>query len=307
MINGMEEIPDLFNHWAQSLGSIYRDSGDMVIFTAHSLPYKVSEEKEYYSGFVSMAARIAESLGITHWTYAFQSKGAYGSGWLEPSVQVRLEELKTEHFRRVLTVPIGFYYDHLEVLYDLDTIFGNSVRERGLEYVRAQLPNDSDKSVNIIKKGVEEIPDLFNHWAQSLGSIYRDSDDMVIFTAHSLPYKVSEEKEYYSGFVSMAASIAESLGITHWTYAFQSKGTYGSGWLEPSVQLRLEELKTEHFRRVLTVPIGFYYDHLEVLYDLDTIFGNSVRERGLEYVRAQLPNDSDKSVNIIKKGVEMVK
>ena len=157
MINGMEEIPDLFNHWVQSLGSIYRDSGDMVIFTAHSLPYKVSEEKEYYSGFVSMAARIAESLGITHWTYAFQSKGTYGSGWLEPSVQLRLEELKTEHFRRVLTVPIGFYYDHLEVLYDLDTIFGNSVRERGLEYVRAQLPNDSDKSVNIIKKGVEMV------------------------------------------------------------------------------------------------------------------------------------------------------
>ncbi len=158
-LNGMENIPELAKYWTDSLAKTYSKESDMVIFTAHSLPHRVQDEREYYMNFVSMAAEIAEGSGIENWTYAFQSRGFYGTHWLEPSIQKRVNELNRERFSRVTIVPTGFLYDHLEVLYDMDTLIGKQIRAMGIEYRRVALPNDSTESVNILKKAVEMLND----------------------------------------------------------------------------------------------------------------------------------------------------
>ncbi len=47
-------------------------------------------------------------------------------------------------------VPIGFIYDHLEVLYDLDYKLKNDAEKEGIEYERVPLPNDSDVVIDSI-------------------------------------------------------------------------------------------------------------------------------------------------------------
>jgi ferrochelatase len=154
-LNGMDNISELKSYWAESISKLYSKGSDIVIFTAHSLPFRVQDEREYYMNFVTMSAEIAENAGIENWTYAFQSRGFYGTHWLEPSIQKRVQELNTKQFSRVDIVPIGFFYDHLEVLYDMDTLIGNKIKEMGIEYRRVPLPNDSMESINILKKAVE--------------------------------------------------------------------------------------------------------------------------------------------------------
>ena len=158
-LNGMDNISELKSYWAESISRIYSKGSDIVIFTAHSLPHRVQDEREYYMKFVTMAAEIAENAGIENWTYAFQSRGFYGTHWLEPSIQKRVQEFNREQFSRVDIVPIGFFYDHLEVLYDMDTLIGNKIKEMGIEYRRVPLPNDSMESINILKKAVEMLND----------------------------------------------------------------------------------------------------------------------------------------------------
>ncbi len=158
-LNGMESISELKSYWAASISEIYSRGSDIVIFTAHSLPHRVQDEREYYMNFVTLAAEIAEMAGIENWTYAFQSRGFYGTHWLEPSIQKRVQELNTKQFSRVDIVPIGFFYDHLEVLYDMDMLTGNKIKEMGIEYRRVPLPNDSMESINILKKAVEMLND----------------------------------------------------------------------------------------------------------------------------------------------------
>ncbi|MCL4345041.1 MAG: ferrochelatase [Candidatus Thermoplasmatota archaeon] len=156
--NGFEGSINLLKYWSEACESFRRD-GDFFLFTAHSLPHEVRAEREYYGNMLTMAAEICESAGIDHWSYAFQSRGSYGKKWLEPSVYRRLDEINGKNFSRIVTVPIGFIYDHLEVLYDLDTLFGGKVKELGLNYARVKLPNDSEQMVSVIREVIGGLED----------------------------------------------------------------------------------------------------------------------------------------------------
>lgn len=157
-INGFSDKDSLIEYWISGCKSA-RQEGDLFLFTAHSLPHEVSVEKDYYGNLVTMAAEISQKADIEHWSFAFQSRGSYGKVWLEPSVYVRLKEISRKDFKRIITVPIGFIYDHLEVLYDLDRLFGAKVKEIGFDYGRVNLPNDSDRMVMVIREIVGGLQD----------------------------------------------------------------------------------------------------------------------------------------------------
>ncbi|MCL4323738.1 MAG: ferrochelatase [Candidatus Thermoplasmatota archaeon] len=153
-ISGMSETGSLTDFWLESISNSFND-GDFLMFTAHSLPHTVEREPEYYNTFEGWSSRIAKEMGIEDFGFAFQSRGAYGKTWLEPSVYDLLEKIGPNEYKNIVTVPVGFLYDHLEVLYDLDYLFGEKVKEKGMGYKRAELPNNSELMVNAIKETVE--------------------------------------------------------------------------------------------------------------------------------------------------------
>ncbi len=92
-----------------------------VLFSAHSLPERILEMGDpYVKQLMATSAAVAEASGVTNWEFTWQSAGRTREPWLGPDILETMERLQTEGVQRVLSAPIGFVSDHLEVLYDLD-------------------------------------------------------------------------------------------------------------------------------------------------------------------------------------------
>ncbi len=152
-INGLT-AESLVRIWSPIVEGSYRD-GDAVLFDAHSLPIFRGSEDLYNSAFMAASRAIAEEAGLQEYFAGYQSRGKYGSRWLEPSVYEVLERIMDRGYESVLAVPIGFLYEHLEILYDLDLEFGGKVKESGINYHRTGLPDDSDRLVDEMVRRVK--------------------------------------------------------------------------------------------------------------------------------------------------------
>lgn len=160
-VNGFN-LEKLSEVWAGLMKQYPIDDETAVLFDAHSLPLFRGPESEYDSDFRKTAGLIAARLGLKEYFVGYQSRGKYGKTWLEPSVYDVLEQVKSKGYRDVLAVPIGFIYEHLEILYDLDHEFGGKVREHGLIYVRSDLPNDSVQMVSLLQQHILKEAGMLN-------------------------------------------------------------------------------------------------------------------------------------------------
>ncbi|HLW47228.1 MAG TPA: ferrochelatase [bacterium] len=114
-----------------------RDAATLV-FTAHSIPVAMAERSDYAREVEISARLVAARLGHPRWQVAYQSRsGDPREPWLEPDVNDVLRELAERRVRAVVTVPIGFVSDHIEVLYDLDTEARRTAADLGIAYHRA--------------------------------------------------------------------------------------------------------------------------------------------------------------------------
>lgn len=161
MINGLdlEMMADL---WAEIIHDSAPGDDEVVFFDAHSLPTFRNREDEYDSAFMDISRKIAQRLGLDVYFRGYQSVGKYGSSWLGPTVFDEFKKVDRGRYRSVLAAPVGFLYEHLEVLYDLDLEFGKeTVSQSGMRYRRTRLPDDSEGMVNILRthilKEVENI------------------------------------------------------------------------------------------------------------------------------------------------------
>jgi ferrochelatase len=117
-------------------------------------------------------------------------------------------------------------------------------------------------------------------------------DTAVIFTAHSLPERIlSWQDPYPEELRCTSAAVARQVGITEWTFAFQSAGHTAEPWLGPDVRDVIRELYDRGWRSVALCSVGFLSDHLEILYDLDVEVKALSDQLGLTFVRAPSLND----------------
>jgi len=127
-----------------------------VLFSAHSLPERIRESGDTYpqqlaesARLVAEAARLDES-GVA-WDVAWQSAGRTPDPWLGPDVRDVVRRLAAEGAAdAVVSCPIGFVADHLEVLYDLDVELAAVAAECGVAYVRTASLNDDPAFVDVL-------------------------------------------------------------------------------------------------------------------------------------------------------------
>lgn len=121
----------------------YLPPGTAVVFTAHSLPARILEWNDPYPEKVRETAEaVARATGLAGWQVAYQSASQTGEPWLGPDILEVLEEVARRGAPAVLTVPIGFVADHLEVLYDLDIEARSKAQTLGLQFGRTPSLND---------------------------------------------------------------------------------------------------------------------------------------------------------------------
>ena len=95
-----------------------------VVFSAHSLPERVLASGDPYGEQCLETARlVAERAGLAdeRWSWAYQSAGRTPEPWAGPDLGEHLEELSGRGIRDVISVPVGFVSDHVELLFDVDS------------------------------------------------------------------------------------------------------------------------------------------------------------------------------------------
>jgi ferrochelatase len=132
--------------------------GREVVFTAHSVPVAMAEGSPYVAQVRESAAAVAALTGIARWDLAWQSRsGGPRDPWLEPDVNDVIRRLAAAGARGVVTVPIGFVSDHVEVLYDLDVEARATATGLGLAFARASTANDHPAFVHALAEVVREV------------------------------------------------------------------------------------------------------------------------------------------------------
>jgi len=119
-----------------------------VIFTAHSVPERTIAEGDPYERQVQeTAALVAKAAGVSEYRLAFQSQGMTAERWIGPTVESQIDEVADAGGTNVLLVPIGFVSDHVEILYDIDILFRDYGKVRGVGVRRSESLNDSPKFI----------------------------------------------------------------------------------------------------------------------------------------------------------------
>ena len=115
-----------------------------VVFTAHSVPEKTIADGDPYADQArETARRVAEAMELASYRVAFQSQGMTAEPWIGPTVESQIDELAAQGERHVLLAPIGFVCDHVEILYDIDVLFRDYGKSRGVTVHRSDSLNDS--------------------------------------------------------------------------------------------------------------------------------------------------------------------
>lgn len=123
----------------------------LPLFSAHSLPRRVRDwDDPYEAQLHESCAAVARRAGLSQWRFAWQSAGDTGEPWLGPDIVDYLGTLHAEGVRRVLSVPIGFVSEHLEVLYDIDIEAQQRAHQLGLTLRRITMPNASPALVEVL-------------------------------------------------------------------------------------------------------------------------------------------------------------
>ena len=116
-----------------------------LVFSAHSLPERVLASGDPYGEQCLETARlVAAQAGVPEdrWSWAYQSAGRTPEPWAGPDIGDHLRELAARGVRDVVSVPVGFVSDHVELLFDIDYRAAEIARRLGMRLERPPALND---------------------------------------------------------------------------------------------------------------------------------------------------------------------
>ncbi|MFN8167304.1 MAG: ferrochelatase [Candidatus Nanopelagicales bacterium] len=138
-----------------------------LVFTTHSIPLSGAGSSGPAGGaYVTqhravaglVAADVARRTTIDPaWDLVYQSRsGPPEVPWLEPDVSDHLAVLAEQGCPGVVLVPIGFVSDHMEVVWDLDTVALRDAAELGIPAARAATVGTDPRFVAMVRELVLE-------------------------------------------------------------------------------------------------------------------------------------------------------
>lgn len=110
-----------------------------LLLTAHAVPEPVSRTAPYCRQVEATAALVAEKLGLTDYMVAYQSQPDDSTiPWTKPSLEEAIDALARSGKTMIVSAPIGFLCDNVEVLYDLGVEGKKRATRLGLGFVLAE-------------------------------------------------------------------------------------------------------------------------------------------------------------------------
>jgi ferrochelatase len=193
-----------------------------------------------------------------------------------PFIKDALAELAAAGVTRTIAIPMAPQFSTLSVQKYIDAATG------------ALPPGMQFESV----ESFHTHPLLLDAFAERVAAAQPKADELVVFTAHSLPERVIASGDRYADEVAETArGVAARTGITSYERAYQSAGRTPEPWIGPSLDQLIDD-QSATIRKFLVVPIGFVCDHTEILFDIDVQAARVAREFSTTLRRIESLNTS---------------
>ncbi|MCL4412127.1 MAG: ferrochelatase [Candidatus Thermoplasmatota archaeon] len=135
----------LIEYYKQRIG----EQKKLLVFSAHSIPIRGYDP---YPSLISSASRMI--AGDREYINIYHSQGPFAKSWLGPYPDYCISYARRRGFNEVILSPIGFLYEHIEILYDLDWDLKHKMESNGLKYSRIPSPNDDDAVIDAIADSI---------------------------------------------------------------------------------------------------------------------------------------------------------
>jgi ferrochelatase len=202
-----------------------------------------------------------------------------------PFIKDALAELSAAGMTRVVGIPMAPQYSTLSVQKYVDA--ATAALPGGLRF-DAVPPYHTH-------------PRLLDAFAERVREAAPKPDELIVFTAHSLPRKTIEAGDPYATAVAETASgVAERIGATRYAIAYQSAGRTPEPWIGPDIAQLIDDRSGTGTRKFVVVPIGFVCDHTEILFDIDVQAAQTAREFATSLRRTQSLNTSPTFIALLE-------
>ncbi len=156
LVESWHRQPKFLQAWAERIrAGLERDSPDVLLFTAHSVPEDPADP--YARHLEETVQGILPLIPAMRWEFAYQSASSAPLKWLGPDVDTRLKDLLAQGHRKVMAAPVSFISDHAEVLYDLDHLHRRSAQALGMVLTRCESLNDHPLLIGALSDVVREV------------------------------------------------------------------------------------------------------------------------------------------------------
>ncbi|NLX08724.1 MAG: ferrochelatase [Chloroflexi bacterium] len=207
-------------------------------------------------------------IGMRHWT---------------PRIVQAVDEMIADGIRQAVALVLAPHYSSMSIAKYFQ-LLDEALAGRPDAFRYAPITSYHDHPLYIqalaerVQRGLAEMP----------------ADTLVIFSAHSLPVRILAEGDPYDAQLrESAALIAQAAGLpdARWRFSYQSAGRSPEPWLGPQLQDFVLDLAQQGHRNLLSVPIGFVSDHVEILFDIDIQARQVAEEAGVRLERVPSLND----------------
>jgi ferrochelatase len=183
------------------------------------------------------------------------------------------------HYSRM---SIGSYIERVE----------KSLSPDGPRFTFVESWHDHPSFIDLLSDRVRE--------ARSTLSDEERANDLVVFTAHSLPTRILEWNDPYPDQLTHSAeAVAVRLGLDRFTIGWQSAGRTPDPWLGPGLEEVIEKAVADGHTAVVVCPCGFVADHLEILYDVDIEAQEVANRTGTRLVRTESMNADPEFIRVL--------
>ena len=156
-IESFHQQPLLLEAFAERVRAARPRPGEAIIFTAHSLPVRVSQAGDPYAKeVVATVGGVAALAGIDRYHVAYQSAGRTPEPWIGPEVGDVIRDLSAAGAREFLIVPVGFVCDHTEILFDIDIQARAAATAAGATLRRTESLNSSPTFIRMLEELVRQ-------------------------------------------------------------------------------------------------------------------------------------------------------
>ncbi len=140
----------------------------------------------------------------------------------------------------------------------------------------------------LIRPLAERVREGINRWPEE------EQDEVhVVFSAHSLPVRIIKMGDPYDSQLRETAQlIANEAGLRddQWSWSYQSAGRSPEPWLGPQLEEFIPELAEKGIKNIVSIPVGFVSDHVEILFDIDIEAQKAAQECGVRLERPSALN-----------------